>query len=431
MTAQEQYAAKLVTAEEALGRIRSNDSIAVGHYGNEPRVLLRQLHTIADRVENVIVWTNNPAEVYPFMTMNELKGHIDMLSAFYGAPLRKNHASQRASFVPHNIHMLSQCMIECRKPTVFIAAVSPLLPNGCVCMSSSQQIEKDMLDVADTVICEVNPNLPVVYGTTMVPVEKVDCFVEVDSPLSTTPTYPITDVERTIAGYVASLIRDGDTIQFGIGGMPGAVAEALGDKKDLGIHTEMLSDAMAHLMEQGVVTNARKTLHPGKSVCAFAWGSQDFYRFLDHNEQVEMLPVSYVNDPFVIAQNENMVSVNTALQLDLTGQVCSESLGYTQYSGTGGATDFAYGAFHAKGGRGILAISSTTKGGTISRIQPCLSPGAVVSISRNIVDYVVTEYGIAHLRAASIRQRRDQLIAIAHPDFREELRREADKHQIW
>ena len=188
---------------------------------------------------------------------------------------------------------------------------------------------------------------------------------------------------------------------------------------------------MGKLMAAGVINNYRKNLHPGQTICAFACGSKEFCKYIDRNPLIRVLPVSYVNDPFVIAQNDNMVSVNTALQMDLTGQVCSESLGFRQYSGTGGAFDFAYGAFHSKGGRGILAIASTAKGGTVSRIQPGLTPGAVVSISRNVVDYVVTEYGIAHLRGKTVRQRRDALIAIAHPDFRQQLREEADKLMIW
>ena len=261
--------------------------------------------------------------------------------------------------------------------------------------------------------------------------EKVDFFVKAEGDISAAPEYPITEVQQKIAQNVASLIRDGDTIQLGIGGLPNAMADALMDKKDLGVHTEMFSDAMGKLMEAGVINNYRKNMHPGQSICAFAWGSKDFCKYIDRNPLIRVLPVSYVNDPFVIAQNDHMVSVNSALQMDLTGQVCSESLGFQQFSGTGGAFDFAYGAFHSKGGRGILALASTAKGGTVSRIQPGLTPGSVVSISRNIVDYVVTEYGIAHLRGKTVRQRRDALIAIAHPDFRQQLREEADKLMIW
>lgn len=431
MTKREIYESKFISIPEALEKIRSGDTIAVGHYGNEPRNLLRQLHTIRDRVEDVTVWINNPSEEYPFIMDNRLKGRIDLLSAFYGAPLRKIHPSGRVSFAPHNMHSLSQTIIETKKPTVFMAAVTPLDEYGYVCMSMSQQMEREMMQVADLVIFEVNENIPKTIGTIQIPVEKVDFFVKAEGDISAAPEYPITEVQQKIAQNVASLIRDGDTIQLGIGGLPNAMADALMDKKDLGVHTEMSSDAMGKLMEAGVINNYRKNMHPGQSICAFAWGSKDFCKYIDRNPLIRVLPVSYVNDPFVIAQNDHMVSVNSALQMDLTGQVCSESLGFQQFSGTGGAFDFAYGAFHSKGGRGILALASTAKGGTVSRIQPGLTPGSVVSISRNIVDYVVTEYGIAHLRGKTVRQRRDALIAIAHPDFRQQLREEADKLMIW
>lgn len=431
MTKREIYESKFISIPEALEKIRSGDTIAVGHYGNEPRNLLRQLHTIRDRVEDVTVWINNPSEEYPFIMDNSLKGRIDLLSAFYGAPLRKIHPSGRVSFAPHNMHSLSQTIIETKKPTVFMAAVTPLDEYGYVCMSMSQQMEREMMQVADLVIFEVNENIPKTIGTIQIPVEKVDFFVKAEGDISAAPEYPITEVQQKIAQNVASLIRDGDTIQLGIGGLPNAMADALMDKKDLGVHTEMFSDAMGKLMEAGVINNYRKNMHPGQSICAFAWGSKDFCKYIDRNPLIRVLPVSYVNDPFVIAQNDHMVSVNSALQMDLTGQVCSESLGFQQFSGTGGAFDFAYGAFHSKGGRGILALASTAKGGTVSRIQPGLTPGSVVSISRNIVDYVVTEYGIARLRGKTVRQRRDAMIAIAHPDFRQQLREEADKLMIW
>lgn len=431
MANQETYEAKFITIQEALSKIHTGDTIATSLYGSEPRNLLRQLHTIRDQVEHVTVWVGNPAEEYPFLSDDTLAGKIDVLCTFYGQALRKNHASQRISYVPHNMHSISQTMLAARKPTVFLAAVPPMDDHGYVCVSMSQQMEREMPEAADLVIFEVNEKLPQTCGTVRIPQSKVDFFVKTEGELSNAPEYPVTVEQQTIAQSVASLIRDGDTIQLGIGGLPNAVANALMQKKDLGVHTEMFSDAMSQLMAAGVINNTRKNFHLGQSVCAFTWGSNEFYRYIDQNPLVQVLPANYVNDPFVIAKNNNMVSVNTALQIDLTGQVCSESLGFQQFSGTGGAFDFAYGAFHSKGGRGILAISSTAQKGTVSRIQPGLAPGAVVSISRNIVDYVVTEYGIANLRSKSIRQRRDALISIAHPDFRAELRREADRLMIW
>lgn len=425
------YRSKFITVDDALGMLKSGDTIAVGAYGNEPRSLLRKLHTVGDRVEDVMVWIANCAEVYPFFTMDELKGKIDILTFFYGNAQRLAHPSGRVSLSPNNLHWVSQCFMETRRPNVFWATVTPMDKYGYVCMSMSQVIEQEMLDNADLIVFEVNPNLPRTLGTVRVPVEHVDYFIESNEEVFSTPSYPASPEQQKIAENVASLIRDGDTIQFGIGGLPNALGDALLDKKDLGIHTEMLGSSMGRLMEAGVVNNTRKNLFRGRSVAAFTWGDKGLYQYLDRNPMVEIMPVRYVNDPFVIAQNDNMVSVNSALQIDLTGQVCSESIGSRQYSATGGATDFAYGAFHSKGGRGIIALNSLARNGKVSRIVPMLDQGAVVSISRNIVDYVVTEYGIAKLRGRTIRQRVENLIAVAHPDFREDMRKKADELMLW
>ncbi|MGI5936949.1 MAG: acetyl-CoA hydrolase/transferase family protein [Oscillospiraceae bacterium] len=429
---EELYRSKFITMEEALSKIKSGDTIAIGSYGNEPMEFLGKLHTIAERnVTDVTIWLGNPYGDYPFISMDGLEGKLNILSIFYGPALRKNHHTKRISFVPNNLHSCYQVILNGKRPNVFVAAVSPIDKYGCVCMSMSQQMELEMLDTCETIIFEVNRRIPRTTGTVRIPIEKVDYFIETDYEISRPPVYEITEVESTIAKNVASLIKDGDTIQFGIGGLPDAVAEELMNHNDLGIYTEMIGTSMGKLMWAGVVNNSRKNFFRGRTVGAFAWGSQDLYDYLDENPMVNILPVNYVNDPFNIAKNHNMVSVNTAIQIDLTGQVCSESIGYRQYSGTGGATDFAYGAYHAPGGRGIIAISSTAKKGTISRIVPCLDYGAVVSISRNIVDYVVTEYGIARLRDRPIRDRVDALISIAHPKFRDELREKANEYQIW
>ena len=278
---------------------------------------------------------------------------------------------------------------------------------------------------------EVNTALPHIAGTTRIPVEKVHYFMEGEDTVFNAPVYPRTEIQETIADYAASLIHDGDTLQLGIGGMPDAVAERLTDRQDMGIYTEMLGSAMGKLMACGAVNNSRKSFHRNRTVAAFTWGTKALYDYIDDNPMVDLLPVGYVNDPVNIMKNENMVSVNTALEIDLTGQICSETIGGKQYSGTGGAWDFAYGAFHAKNGRGIIALQSTAKSGTLSRIVPQLTPGNVVTIPRNIVDVVVTEYGIARLRGKTVRQRAAELISVAHPDFREELRQRAKALQIW
>ena len=415
------------TAAGALELIRSGDVIATSIYGCEPTAFLSQLHTVASRAENIRLWSLNISGAYPVMTDNSLKGRIDIYAFFYNAFCRAGQSSGRFHLVPMNLHSVGAGIVAALRPTVFVAAVAPPDEDGNVSISLDLEASWECMEAADRVIFEINPNIPRVCGETKVPLSRASYFYESAAPLPNPPVPPATDAERAIAGYVASLIHDGDCIQLGIGGMPNAVGDALRDKHDLGIHTEMLTGSMGRLIRCGAVTNARKTCNPGKVVAAFAWGDQELYDLMRDNPIFCMRRAAYVNDPFNIAQNDDLVSVNTAIQVDLTGQVCSESIGSRQYSGTGGASDFAYGAFHAKGGRSIIALTSTAENGTVSKIQPQLTPGAVVSISRNIVDMVVTEYGIAKLRDRTVRQRMENLIAVAHPDFRSELRRQAEK----
>lgn len=425
------YQSKLGTLDGALDLIQSGDTIATPIYGNEPTQFLKKLHTIGPRVEGVSLWTMLMMGDYPVMMEDSLKGHIDIITYFYNNNCRDGHASGRYSMMPLNLHSVAETIRETRRPTVFVAAVSPMDQHGNVYLSFELQSSLESLMTADKVIFEVNANIPRVFGETAVSIETADYIYEAETPLPYAAAAPSSPVEKKIAEYVVSLIHDGDCIQLGIGGMPNAVGEALLDKKDLGIHTEMITSSMGKLLRAGAVNNSRKNFNPGITVGAFAYGDQALYDTITENPAVSLRRAAWTNDPFNIAQNDNMVSVNAAIQIDLTGQICSESMGHRQYSGTGGASDFAYGAFHSKGGRGIIALTSTAKGGTISKIQPTLTPGAVVTISRNLADYVVTEYGIAKLRNRTIRQRVENLIAIAHPDFRAELRRQADQLMIW
>lgn len=428
MTPGEYFRSRLITYGEALGKIGSGDVIAMAAYGNEPRGLLRRLHTVFDSgVENLTVWLGNPTEDYPFVSAPGLDGKLEILSIFFGENLRTHMPEGRISFVPNNLHSCFRVMMNCRAPNVFLAAVSPLDRYGYVSMSLSQQTELELLDTAELVIFEVNPGIPRTMGTVRIPAEKADYFIQADYPISTAPEYPLTEQQLAIADAAAELIKDGDTIQLGIGGMPDAVAMRLTGRSDLGIYTEMIGTAMGKLMECGAVNNSRKKFFRGRTIGAFCWGSMELYEYIDGNPMVELLPCSYVNDPFNIAKNENFVSVNGALQIDLTGQICSESIGARQYSGTGGAWDFACGAYHARGGRGVIALPTTAKKGSVSRIVPALDRGAIVSIPRNIADYIVTEYGAVRLRDCSVRERAERLISVAHPDYRAELRREARK----
>ncbi len=432
MTNLEIYNSKLGTLQDALDLVRSGDRIAFGIYGCEPVAFLEKLHTIADRVENVEIWTSTMQKDYQFMLDNSMDGHINILSFFYERNARKIHNTRRVTHVPTNLHSLGSMPMFKHPPSVFVCTVSPMDESGYVRLSTDLQGTLEWMEHAEKVIFEVNPAMPVVYGETAVSVEKATCIYEVPfRPLPVSPPVPNTPVEKRIGEYVAELVRDGDCIQLGVGGVPSAVADALRDKKDLGVHTEMIPPAVGMLMRAGVITNERKNFYKGKVIGAFLWGDEDLYRMADKNPAFELRRCAFTNDPFMIAMNDNMVSINTALQVDLTGQICSESIGVRQFSGTGGATDFAYGAAHSDGGRGIIAMTSTTKNGTVSKIRPVLDPGGVVSISRNLVNYIVTEYGVADLRGASIRERVDSLIAIAHPDFREDLRKEAEAYMLW
>ena len=287
-----------------------------------------------------------------------------------------------------------------------------------------------MIEKAKRVFVEVNRHQPRAVCGTQLHVSQVDAIVEHDVELPVLPAPKLDELSLTIGGYIAEQIPDGACIQLGIGAIPDATGMALKAKHDLGIHTEMFTDSMVELIECGAVNNSKKQIHVGQSVTTFAFGSKRMYDFIDDNPGIAILPVDYVNDPAVICQNDNMISINAALEVDLWGQVCAESVGTKHMSGTGGQVDYVRGACQSKGGKSFIAFSSTAKGGTISKVKPILTPGAVVTTSKNDVDYIVTEYGVAHLRGESLASRARQLIAIAHPDFRDELRFEAKKRGI-
>jgi acyl-CoA hydrolase len=292
-------------------------------------------------------------------------------------------------------------------------------------LSLGNVYEKEMIALADLVILEINQNLPWTYGDTEVHISDVDFVVENIFPLVELPTEAPTEIEKLIGGHIADLIEDGATLQLGIGGIPNAIASFLTDRRDLGLHTEMFVDGMVDLYEAGIVTNRRKTLHPGKMVATFALGTQKLYDFLDRNVSVEVLRGRYVNDPYVVGKNYKMVSVNTAIQVDVIGQVCSQSIGTRQFSGTGGQLDTHRGAQLSEGGRGIIALRSTAKNGTISTIVPTLAPGSGVTVPSQDIDTIVTEFGVAELRGRCVRDRMEALIKIANPNFRDWIREEA------
>jgi acyl-CoA hydrolase len=422
------YNQKKKTADEAVSLIKSGDNVYTSLAAMEPFTLLSALHKAAENGgTDITVTTATEMSAYPFSRDSRYAGRIRHASVFLFPPTRKIWSAGLIDHAPSDLHHITMQRWKHRVPTVALIAATPMDSHGYLRCSLSQMQEGELFDKCDRIIVEVNPNYPVVGGDTAFHISRVDCLVETNTPVPVLPRTEPGETDRTIGGYVSELINDGDTIQLGIGGIPDAAATALTGKKDLGVHTEMLTNSIATLVEKGVINGSRKTLRKGKIVATFAFGDQKLYDMMDGNPAVEILRGSYVNDPFVIQQNDNMVSVNSCIAVDLGGQICSESIGHVQYSGTGGASDFAFGSFRAKGGRAIVAVHSTAMDGEVSTITPCLPPGSVVSIRRNTVDYIVTEYGIAPLRGRTIRERADNLIAVAHPKFRDSLKAQTDK----
>ena len=424
MTNQEQYSQKLGTLADAQALIRSGDIIAVSGAITEPVVFLGRLQDIIPRLENVTLLKSKDND-YDYLRDPATAGHILTLGHFYHTNFREGHALGITSYLPSDLHNYMANRTAYKPNNVFIAKVTDMDENGNFQIPYCQMFEREAYACAETVILEINPRFRRVRGGVDIPIERVTCCYVADSPILTIPRSQHTAIDETIGASIAQMIHDGDCIQLGIGGLPDTIGRHLFQKNDLGIHSEVFSSTMADLIENGNVTGKRKQIDRGEHIAAFALGDDHLYATLSDNPACRIVPSSYANDPFVIAQNDNVISVNTALEIDLTGQICSESIGPVQWSGTGGAADFAFGAMRSKGGRGVIAFSSTAKGGTVSRIKSILTPGAAVSISRNLADIIVTEYGVAYLRGRSVRERAAQLIELAHPRFRDQLKDEA------
>jgi acyl-CoA hydrolase len=390
---------------------------------------MSKMHLMREKVEDVRVFSVLTLAPYDFYMKPEMKGHFELASWFHAPGSRKalKEGVGTVTYVPNMLHRAALDRIDAKKPSIFFGTCTPPDAKGFVSLSLGITYEKDVLEAAELVVLEVNKNLPRTFGDTHVHIGDVDYFVENHQQPPTLPSVEPNETDQAIGNYVAELVENGATIQLGIGNIPNAAALALQGKKDLGVHTEMMVDSMVDLYEQGVITNKKKTLFKDKFVCTFAFGSQKLYDWLDDNMAVEFQRGSWVNDPAVVRQNSRMVSLNTCLMVDFTGQVASESIGTTQYSGTGGQTDTAVGAKEAYDGLGksIIACHSTAKNGTVSTITPTLPEGTAVTLHRSNVDHIVTEYGIAHMRGRTIRERTHNLIAVAHPDFREQLTEQA------
>ena len=430
MSAAEEYRNKLKSTSQILDMIPSDCCIAGASYNSEPLGIYSRLHEIAGRVRNVRVWTCNTQNEYPFMTDKAYSGSFTVKCIFYGRFERGAHQNGNIIHYPWYLNDAGRNIAASDRPDIYMAEVAPMDPDGYFRIAPSEQYENECFEAARVKIFEVNPNVPFIDDAKKVHISELDAVTECSMPVCVWSPPPFTDVHVRLGENVAELVDDGDTLQLGIGSTSSGIALALKHKKDLGIYTELYSGPMGELKACGAVTNERKNFYPGQTVCAFLWGDQKFYETVSGDRTIKMLPSAYVNDPHVIAQNDRLVSINTCLQVDFSGQIASESIGQRQFSGIGGAANFAQGAYMSKGGKGIIAITSTTAGGKISRIRPVLDSGAVVSIQRNVADYIVTEYGAARLRYLGIRERAEALIGIAHPDFREELRYELKKSGI-
>lgn len=420
---------KYISLIDAVSMVKSNQTIGVGIAGSEPVGLLHAMDERAEELENVHFWTCLPMRPYDIFTKPEMAGHVFNENWFYSYTDRQVHPEGRVSYIPNNLHRAATDKLVSTKGKldIFWGTATPPNEEGYMSLSIGLIVQRDLLEAADLKILEINENLPWTYGDTLVHVSEVDYLVENNAPLVELQSAPPSEIEQKIGGYIAELIEDGSTIQLGIGGIPNAITAFIMARKDLGIHTEMIVDGMVDLIEAGVVTNSKKTLHPGKTIGAFALGSKKLYKFLHHNKDVEMYRGHYTNDPYVIAKNNKMISVNTALQVDLLGQVCSQSIGTRQFSGTGGQLDTHRGAQMSPGGRGIIALRSTAKNGSISTIVPTLAPGAGVTVPSQDVDTIITEYGVAELRGRCVKDRMEALVRIAHPNFRDWIRDEAHR----
>jgi 4-hydroxybutyrate CoA-transferase len=431
MNWQQVYRSKIVTADQAVEAIRSRHRVFMTGNCSVPKELLGALVRRApklEEVEIVQVLTIGPAEyVAP-----EMEGHIRVNSLFISTNVRQAVNEGRANFTPILLSQIPQALRDPKllRPDVAMIHCSPPDEHGFCTYGVEVGLTKPAAEAAKVVLAEVNDRMPRSLGDCFVHVSRLTHIVPVSYPVVEVPMGTPGELQKTIASHIADLIPDGATMQMGIGEIPDAVLLYLGDKRDLGVHTELFSDGIIDLIDGGVVTNAAKTIHRGKVVSGFAIGSQRLYEYMDNNPIFEFHPQDYVNDPFVIAQNAKQVALNSALEIDLTGQVCADSIGTIFYSGVGGQLDFIYGASRSPGGVPIIALPATAKDGQVSRIVPTLKVGAGVVTTRNHVHYVVTEYGVADLFAKTIRQRVKSLISVAAPQFREELAAFAKK-QCW
>lgn len=421
------YQSKITTAAEAIHSISDGDNLFLTGNCSVPQALLGALveRARADAIHDVtihqILTIGDADYVAP-----DMEGKIRVNTMFISPNVRQAVHEGRADFTPVFLNEVPRLFKQRIIPLdVSLVHLSPPDEHGFCSFGVEVGLTKPAAESSRIVIAEVNEQMPRALGNSFIHVSKLTHVVPVDYHLPELPQGEPGELQKAIGAHIAEMIPDGATLQMGIGAIPDGVLHFLRDKRDLGIHTELFADGVVDLVEMGVITGDRKSLHRGKIIAGFVLGTQRVYDFIDDNAMVEFHPQDYVNDPFVIAQNDTMIAINSAIEVDLTGQVCADSIGPRLYSGVGGQVDFVRGAARSKGGKPIIALPSTAKQGTISRITPMLKRGAGVVTTRNDVHYVVTEFGVADLYGKTIRQRVDALVGIAHPDFRADLRQQA------
>jgi len=418
MSWEREYKKRLKDADEALQCVQSGMRVYIQPGCAEPETLVEALMRRGPQLYDVEIVHMMTFGCAPYVAP-EMVGHFRHNSMFIGSNVRDAINDGRADYTPIYLSQIEELFESGAMPIdVALIEVSPPDSHGFCSFGIGVDTTLTAAKVARHVVAQINDNMPRTYGDSFIHVSDIGAFVESSRPLCALKKPIVTDLQVAIARNVAGLIEDGAVLQTGIGGIPDAVLPMLMDRKDLGVHSELVADGVIPLIEAGVLTGARKNFKPRKVILGFALGTQHLFDFLDNNPLFEFHPTAYTNDPELIARNDNMVAINSALQVDLTGQVCSDSIGNQFYSGIGGQVDFIRGASRSKGGKPIIAISSTAKHDTISRIVPMLDPGAGVVTSRGLVRYIVTEYGVAYLHGKSIRERAKALIEIAHPNFR-------------
>ncbi len=427
----ETYRRRVTTAEEAVSWIRSGGHVWIHAGCNNPEELVKALVGRADALQDVTV-THLMTFGCADYALPRYQRSFRHRSLFTGSNVRQAVNEGRADFVPVHLSEIPGLIASGAIPVdAALVHISPPDEHGFCSFGVGVECTKAATERADVVVALVNRRMPRSLGDSFIHVSRLTHVVEVDRPVLELPqARKVGGVARAIGGHVAELIESGSTLQMGIGEIPDAVLLHLKDKRDLGIHTEMFSDGVVELFEAGVVNGEAKTLHRGKIIASFVLGTRKCFDFLDNNPFVEFHPSDYVNDPFVIARNEKMVAINSALAVDLTGQVCADSIGRDVYSGFGGQLDFIRGSARSRGGRPIIALPSTAKDGRLSRIVDVLAEGSGVVTTRADVHYVVTEHGVARLHGKSLRERAQELIGVAHPDFRAELRDAARRRHL-